>query len=148
MQKMIKLINKFFFLFMLPADGTWTVNFIELYAMGFDCDSESYCDFYVKIFINNDIFYTTDQGNEKLYINFMVDKEKTNIPYTARVRIEVWDHDDFLNGDDDLMKTLDTTIGDIVNQPKHSLNGGDYITVYSTWMNKYNVIENAAKFIE
>lgn len=126
-------------MFFFAADGTWTVNFIEILSNRFNCDSQSLCDFYLKIFINNDLFHTTGQGSDTEYDTFFVDKAKKTVAYNARVRIEIWDHDDFLNGGDDLMKTLDTTIGAIVEQPKIVFNGDDYINVYSTWMPKYTV---------
>lgn len=125
------------------ANGIWTVNFAEILSNRFKCDAESFCDFYLKIFINNELFHTTGKGVDTNYDTFFVAKAKKPAAWNDRVRIEIWDYDDFLNGGDDLMKTLDTTIAKIVRHPRIWFNGDDYINVYSTWMeetirNPYN----------
>lgn len=77
------------------------------------CDTESSCDFYVRIFIDDQQVYETSKTSDVRTIAFDGVFTFQIIPASSRIRLELWDDDTFFNGADDLMLVAEYLAGSL-----------------------------------
>lgn len=102
------------------------------------CDSDSDCDFFVRIFIDDNRVYETPRKSNMRAPRFDYTYISDVIPSSSRVRLELWDYDDFFNGADDLMLEAEYRAGSINGQKLFSNNNCsleifNYINDPKTW---------------
>lgn len=108
---------------------------IQRDASGSSCDTHSMCDIYIKIFINGKLAHqtVTISGEDKAipFTKFI----SKGILKTSTIRFELWDDDSdfFLDGEDDLMQSWDTSINEILRDGLHYFDDEQFIEVAAFW---------------
>lgn len=90
------------------------------------CDSVSRCDPYVKIFVNDKkVHETTRKVNDHVAV-FMETYVTEQIDHADKIRLEVWDSDNFLNGVDDHLLSTEISAD---NYETFQVNSGSGVTL-------------------
>lgn len=109
------------------------------------CDnlsSEDYCDPYIKVFINRELVYQSEMLSDTARFNADYTYKSKKIPKSTIIRVEVWDYDSFLNGDDDLIQQTEGNIESFLAKPVRDGNGyyedRNFIETVTFWQDEYN----------
>lgn len=110
----------------------------ELEALGDYCDTNSLCDPYVIIFIDNQKVYETKKMVDTESADFMETYTSHRIKADAKIKVEVWDEDNFTNGDDDLLWRDEREISYFVDRNSWFWKNF-FIRIKTTWKTEYTV---------
>lgn len=72
------------------------------------CDTESSCEFFVRVFIDDNKVFTSSRKTDESTPSFKETYISEIIPRHSRVRFELWDDDAFFNGGPDIQLVADS----------------------------------------
>lgn len=86
-------------------------------STGSSCDTFSACDPYVKLFINSKHIRETAIQNDTEIFNANILYVSRRVRKQTMLKLQVWDSDDYLNGDDDLIHETEGNVHSFLQYP-------------------------------